>query len=219
MKTRRDGSEPLPETPVSAGEARVWAARGARQLGRDPQAQAAAAEDFGPAARPRAPLRPSRPQRSGVSPGFPSPGGAPRECSVRGAGGWGGLPAGRQPPLGLLQPLFPVFAGSGDRAARCFCSSPFPLPEGSLLLFPSPAPACFSCGLKTKRCVFELSHLAPAPAAGPRCAAGRRHRRAPARASRRPFRRRCGVLCFGLKAFPRGEASLCACLPVCVLDP
>lgn len=129
-----------------------------RELGPDPQAQAAAAEEVGSAGRPRAPLCPRRRQRSEggrgggcLSAAVLPPGGAPRACGVPEDGaGW---PPDRQPPLGLLQPLFPV---PEDRAARCFCSSPFPLPGGlppALLL---PRPGLFFLWFKDKKVRFQV---------------------------------------------------------------
>lgn len=122
--------------------------------------------------------------------------------------GWGRLPPGRQ-PHGASAATVPTVRGSEDRAADCFCSSPFPLPEGSLLAFPSPAPTCFFLAAKRQNSAVSGR---PTSGPGPRCARGRRRRKAPAWGSRRRY----GVLCFDLKAFPRGEASVCVCVRACV---
>lgn len=116
------------------------------------------------------------------------------------------LPPGRQP----LRSLFPVAEGSGERAARCFCSSPFPLPEGCLLPFPSPAPACFSCGLKTKRRVFGSSRRAPAPAAVPAVRADGTRGSPGTAGSRRLFTGHAGTGVLVRKPFHVSKPCVCA---------
>lgn len=203
MRTGRKGSESLPATSVSD---RVWAARA------------------GEGARP-GPAGTGSGGRGGRFRRPPSGTALPPPPAALGGGGGGGV----SPPPSFLRAEHRGRAGcrrmgqAGPPTGSCrwgFCSrfSRCPRTElpvvfvprrflsqgGSLLPFSSSAPACFSCGLKTKRCVFRLSHL-ESPLRG-----GTEVQESLGAGAPPPFPRRgCGVLCFGLKAFPRGEASIC----------
>lgn len=86
-----------------------------RELGPDPQAQAAAAEEVGSAGRPRAPLCPHRRQRSGGLSRRPSSGRS--AAGVRGAGGWGRL-APR--PAAAAQASAAAFPGARGQSCPLF---------------------------------------------------------------------------------------------------
>lgn len=175
------------------------------------------AEEVGSAGRPRAPLCPRRRQRWGSPP--PSLLRAERSD----AGGWGRLPAGRQPPRGLLQALSPVSEGSGaGGGASCplFVFLAVSSPRGIPPALPLPRPGLFFLWFKDKTLRFRV-----VPSRRPRPRRGSPPRRgteeaqgSPGAGVPPPFPPAMRGLVFWFESVSTwGSLSRCVC--VWVLDP